>query len=63
MEYQMKQFTAQQTAVRLGISKQWLLQQTRAGHVRPAPVKLDGTGAPWLFSGNAKIVVDKRKAV
>ena len=57
----MKHFSAEQTRARLGISKQWLLQKTREGLVKPTPVKLEGRGGQWLFAGNAKIVVAKRK--
>lgn len=58
----MTHFTAQQTANRLGISKQGLLAAARAGRVKPEPIKLTGSvNAPWLFSGNAKISLDKRK--
>ena len=58
----MQHFSAQATATRLGISKQYLLVCARKGIVKPTPVRLEGNRfAPWLFSATAKIVVDKRK--
>ena len=52
----MEFISAQNTAYRLGCSKQHLLVLARDGRISPAPTKVGGRNGQWLFSPKAKII-------
>lgn len=42
------------TAHRLGISKTYLIKLVKLGKIKPAPIKMEGSRSPLLFSPVAR---------